>query len=170
MSLNLTKNYLFLQYLKYTILKYTLWWILWHLFCILNVHILVYIWSKFKRFDYRKSYTNYILILHRGWLWHWKLPLEFELHGAFLFKIWEHILFFLKKNLKLVAIGRGNDVLCQHKESQFKISYTGEQTFTRVQISGLTYVCFIKTEYSFSGRRCSRRQRDVCDDSVNFKI
>jgi hypothetical protein len=37
---------------------------------------------------------------------------------------------------------------------------------TRVQISGLTYVC---TEYSFSGRRRSCRQQDASGDFRQFQ-
>jgi hypothetical protein len=40
---------------------------------------------------------------------------------------------------------------------------------TRVQTSGLTLWCLIKSGIFFSGRRCFRRQRDVCGDFVNLK-
>jgi hypothetical protein len=58
-------------------------------------------------------------------------------------------------------------------ENQPVVGWLGGQwhpLLTRVQIPDLTLWCLTKAENSFSGRRCSRRQRDTCDDFVNLKI
>jgi hypothetical protein len=41
---------------------------------------------------------------------------------------------------------------------------------TRVLTPGLIHVCLVKAEYSFSGRRRSRRQRGACGDFVNYRV